>query len=81
MYLRNLKRDAALLTLQFDYTNIIEKFSITCSEWNKRQKLLDKVKTDTVDFPTIRKERVQQALREQENRRRIMEIQELINQQ
>lgn len=80
MYLRNLKRDADLLALQFDYTNIIERFSTTCSEWNKRQKLLDKVKTDALDFPAIRKERMQQALREQETRRRIMEIQELINQ-
>lgn len=80
MYLRNLKRDTDLLALQFDYTNIIERFSTTCSEWNKRQKLLDKVKTDALDFPAIRKERAQQALREQETRRRIMEIQELINQ-
>lgn len=80
MYLRNLKRDADLLALQFDYTNIIEKFSITCSEWNKRQKKAEEIRVRILGFEAIREEMRQQALREQENRKRIMEIQEIINQ-
>ncbi|WP_217629954.1 hypothetical protein, partial [Thiothrix caldifontis] len=80
MYLRNLKRDADLLSLQFDYTNIIEKFSITCSEWNKRQKVAEDVRVRISGFEEIRERMRQRALSEQEDRRRIMEIEEIINQ-
>ncbi|WGZ94175.1 MAG: hypothetical protein QJT81_20720 [Candidatus Thiothrix putei] len=80
MYLRNLKRDADLLALQFDYTNIIEKFSITCSEWNKRQKVAEDVRVRISGFEEIRERMRQRALSEQEDRRRITEIEEIINQ-
>lgn len=80
MYLRNLKRDTDLLALQFDYTNIIEKFSITCSEWNKRQKIAEDVKVRILGFDAIRERMRQRALSEQEDCKRIMEIQEIINQ-
>jgi hypothetical protein len=80
MYLRNLKRDTELLTLQFDYINIIEKFSITCSEWNKRQKIVEEVRVKISDFDAIRERMRQRALSDQEDRRKIMEIQEIIHQ-
>ncbi len=80
MYLRNLKRDTELLTLQFNYINIIEKCSITCSEWSKRQKILEEVGVKISDFDAIRERMRQRALSAKEDHRKIMEVQEIIHQ-
>jgi len=79
MYMRNLKRDTELLTLQFDYTNLIEKFSTVCSEWNKRQKKIDDLRPEILSFAAEREDRRQQARREQEKRIKITKIKDIIS--
>ncbi len=81
LYLRRLKENTDLLSLQFEYIDITEAFSITCSEWKKREKTLKDVADKIQSFPAIREERRQQALRERECQRKLREIKEIINHQ
>lgn len=80
MYLSKLKKDADLLTLQFDYTSTIEKFSITLAELTKCQKSVEEAKAKNLNIKAIKEERIAQTLHEQEIRRKIMGIQDIINQ-
>ena len=79
--LRNLKRDTDLLTLQFEYTDIIEQILTTQSGHNKLKRKCDQVKLIISGFDAIRKERRKQACREKEVRDAIKKAEDIMNQQ
>lgn len=79
--LENLKRDTDLLTLQVDYTNIIEQLFIIHAEHNKLKNKCDKVEPIISGFDAIREERRKQARREKEVRDEIRKAEDIMNQQ
>lgn len=79
--LRKLKKNTDLLTLQLDYTNIIEHLFSIYADYVKLKNKHDILKPEVSCFDVMREEKRQQARREQENRLKIMKIKNIINQQ
>ncbi len=80
LYLRKLKENTSILSLQFEYIEITEAFTTTCSEWNRRDKILKEVAPGISSFSEIREDRRQQVLKKIEEKRKLSDIDRIINQ-
>jgi hypothetical protein len=81
MSLDNLKRDADLLTLQFDYTSNIEQLFVIHADHNKLKNKCDQAKPIISGFDSMREERIKLARREKEMRNIVKEAEKIMNQQ